>query len=124
RGPDVVATLTAALADPELAVRAVAATGLGQLGEPEVLAAIDPWLRDPDPGPGPGYLRECAAITCVLLGLAATPEPAAGPAPEHPPRGPACPSEHVPGDLSQQTYEAALARISAALHAPAPDLRF
>src|SRR5262249_44045093 len=62
---------------------------------------------------------ECAAIACVLLGLAAT-------------------SGHVPGDLSQATgpgghalndlsrtiYEAALARITAALRGPAPDLRF
>src|SRR5690606_3912401 len=64
RGPAVVAALTAALDDPEVAIRAVAATGLGQLGQPEVLARIDPWLRDPDPGPDPGYLRECAAITC------------------------------------------------------------
>ena len=130
-GAAVVAALTAALADPLVAVRAMAATGLGQLGEPDVIPHIDPWLHDADPGPDAGYLRECAAITCVLLGLAAAPEhlvrpdepqgPAeAPPAAPHPLRPPG----HVPSDLSRVTYEAALARITAALRAPAPDLRF
>ncbi|WAS97482.1 HEAT repeat domain-containing protein [Nannocystis punicea] len=133
RGQAVVAALTAALEDPLVAIRAMAATGLGQLGEPDVIARIDPWLRDADPGPDAGYLRECAAITCVLLGLAAAPEhllkpdehegprlAEAPPAAPHPLRPPG----HVPSDLSRVTYEAALARITAALRAPAPDLRF
>ncbi|MCY1069707.1 HEAT repeat domain-containing protein [Nannocystis sp. RBIL2] len=129
-GEAVVAALTAALADPVVPVRAMAATGLGQLGEPDVIPHIDPWLHDADPGPDAGYLRECAAITCVLLGLAAAPEhlvkpddaegPVESPAAPHPLRPPG----HVPSDLSRVTYEAALARITAALRAPAPDLRF
>ncbi|MDC0715528.1 HEAT repeat domain-containing protein [Nannocystis bainbridge] len=132
-GEAVVAALTAALDDPQVPVRAMAATGLGQLGEPAVIARIDPWLQDPDPGPDAGYLRECAAITCVLLGLASAPEhlvraddgegtrpTEAPPAAPHPLRPPG----HVPSDLSRVTYEAALARITAALRAPAPDLRF
>lgn len=131
RGEAVVAALTAALADPLVPVRAMAATGLGQLGEPDVIPHIDPWLHDADPGPDAGYLRECAAITCVLLGLAAAPEhlvrpdEAEGPA-EAPPAAPhpLRPPGHVPSDLSRVTYEAALARITAALRAPAPDLRF
>ncbi|PCC67639.1 HEAT repeat [Nannocystis exedens] len=133
RGEAVVAALTAALADPVVPVRAMAATGLGQLGEPDVIPHIDPWLQDPDPGPDAGYLRECAAITCVLLGLAAAPEhlvkpdETEGPRPvEAPPAAPhpLRPPGHVPSDLSRITYEAALARITAALRAPAPDLRF
>lgn len=128
RGGAVVAALTRALDDGVVAVRAIAATGLGQLGEPDVIARIDPWLHDADPSLDAGHLRECAAITCVLLGLAAAPghlvkpddpepRPAEGAHPLRPPG-------HVPSDLSRTTYEAALARITAALRAPAPDLRF
>ncbi|MCY1053909.1 HEAT repeat domain-containing protein [Nannocystis sp. SCPEA4] len=134
RGEAVVAALTAALDDPVVAVRALAATGLAQLGEPDVIPRIDPWLADPDPGPDAGHLRECAAITCVLLGLAAAPEHLLKPTddddPTRPVEAPSSaahplrPPGHVPSDLSRITYEAALARITAALRAPAADLRF
>lgn len=103
RGPAVVTALTRAVDDPDVAVRALAATGLGQLGEPDILPVLDRWLADPAAHPDAGYLRECAAITCVLLGLAARPGP---------------------DDLSRTTHDGALARISAALRAPADDLRF
>lgn len=129
RGAEVVAALTRAASDPVVAVRAIAATGLGQLGEPAALELVDPWLADLDPGPDAGHLRECAAITCVLLGLAARPaspldpadhsatepdpadRPAAPSAAEHPHTAAAAPPPTVtdpapapvPGDLSLHT---------------------
>lgn len=97
------AALTRALDDPAVPVRALAAAGLGQLGDPDVLPRVAPWLADPSSQPDAGHLRECAAIVCVLLGLAARPGS---------------------DDLSRTTYQDCLARISAALSAAAPDLRF
>lgn len=103
QGPAALRALTRALADPAVPVRALAATSLGQLGDPDVLTVITPWLADPSTHPDAGHLRECAAITCVLLGLAAR----AG-----------------DDDRARLVYQDCLARISAALAATSPDLRF
>lgn len=103
RGPEVLAVLLRAIErDPAVAIRAVAATGLGQIGAPELLTAVpDEWFTRADPDAA--YLRECAAIGWTLLGQAARP---------------------VSGDMPQNTYDAALARLRAGLRADQPELRF
>jgi hypothetical protein len=88
--------------DPALAIRAVAATGLGQIGAPELLTAIpDEWFTRSDPDAA--YLRECAAIAWTLLGEAARP---------------------VSGDSPQDTFDGVLARLREGLREGQPELRF
>ena len=103
QGPAVLAALLrAATRDPALAIRAVAATGLGQIGAPELLTAIpDEWFTRSDPDAA--YLRECAAIAWTLLGEAARP---------------------VSGDSPQDTFDGVLARLREGLRADQPELRF
>ncbi|MBL8969327.1 MAG: hypothetical protein JNK56_02020, partial [Myxococcales bacterium] len=103
RGPEVLAILLRAIErDPALAIRAVAATGLGQIGAPELLTAIpDEWFTRADADAA--YLRECAAIAWTLLGEAARP---------------------VSGDRPQDVFDGALARLREGLRADQPELRF
>lgn len=103
RGPEVLAALLRAVdRDPALAIRAVAATGLGQIGAPELLTAIpDEWFTRSDPDAA--YLRECAAIAWTLLGEAARP---------------------VSGDRPQDVFDVVLARLREGLREGPPELRY
>lgn len=103
RGPEVLAALLRAVErDPALAIRAVAATGLGQLGAPELLTAIPgEWFTRSDPDAA--YLRECAAIAWTLLGETARP---------------------VSGDRPQDVFDAVLARLREGLREGPPELRY
>jgi HEAT repeat protein len=103
RGPEVLAALLRAIErDPAPPIRALAATGLGQLGAPELLTAVpDEWFTRSDAEAA--YQRECAAIGWTLLGQAAKP---------------------VSGDEAQDTYDAVIARLREGLRADQPELRF
>ena len=103
RGPEVLAALLRAVErDPAPPIQALAATGLGQLGAPELLAVIpDEWFTRSDSEAA--YQRECAAIGWTLLGQAAKP---------------------VSGDMPQDTYDAVIERLRAGLRADQPELRF
>ena len=105
RGEAVQAALLRALAgDPIVANRALAAVGLGQLGAPELLAAIpDAWFASDARDPAIAYCRECAAIAWTLLALAAKP---------------------VPGDMPQSTCDTARANLRRGLTSEFPELRF
>jgi HEAT repeat protein len=71
RGDDVIAALQAALADEDPAVQGLAATGLGMLGEAEVLDRCARWLALTDDDEDAGFLRQCGAIAISLVGAAA-----------------------------------------------------
>lgn len=102
-GPAVLAALLRAIErDPATPIQALAAAGLGQIGAPELLSAVpDEWFTRTDPDAA--YLRECAAIGWTLLGGAARP---------------------VSGDMSQNTYDAVIARLRVGLSADQPELRY
>lgn len=103
RGPAVLAALLRAVErDPAPPIQALAATGLGQIGAPELLTAIpDAWFTSSETDAA--YQRECAAIGWTLLGQAARP---------------------VSEDMPQETYDAVIGRLRAGLRADQPELRF
>jgi hypothetical protein len=103
RGPAVLAVLLRALErDPAAPIRAVAATGLGQIGAAELLTAVpDGWFTEV--GDDAAYRRECAAIGWTLLGAAA---------------------RVAPGAPAQRAYDEVLARLRRGLAGPHPELRF
>jgi HEAT repeat protein len=73
RGAEVTATLSRALDDDDPAIAALAAVGLGTIGDPDLLGRIEGWLErdDGDDPEGAQFVRECAAIAVSLLGAAA-----------------------------------------------------
>lgn len=103
RGPEVLAALLRAVErDPAPPIQALAATGLGQIGAPELLAAVPPaWFTST--APEAAYQRECAAIAWTLLGTAARP---------------------VADDVARRTLDAALARLRGGLRGEQPELRY
>lgn len=105
RGEAVRAALLRALdRDPATPIRGLAAVGLGQIGAPELLAALpDEWFLPDAAAPDLAYARECAAIAWTLLALAAKP---------------------VPGDMPQTTCDTARANLRRGLAGAAPELRF
>lgn len=102
QGEAVVRALHGLLDAREPAVlRGAAAVGLGLLGEPEVLDAVEPWLHSTGDDEDAAYLRESALMAAARVHRAAT---EAGAAP----------------DVRRRVE----ALVEAALHAQAPDLRY
>ncbi|MBL9103112.1 MAG: HEAT repeat domain-containing protein [Myxococcales bacterium] len=132
RGPDVRAALLRALErDPATPIRALAAVGLGQLGAPDLLAALpDEWFHPEARADDLAYARECAAIAWTLLGLAARAELPAEPVPADSPAEPVpedispAPPEPVPEDSPRAALATARANLRRGLAGEFPELRF
>lgn len=68
----IVSALFAALKQSEdIPLAALAAIGLGMLGEPDVLDAIEPWVQLEGTEDEQSFRRECAVITTGYVGVAA-----------------------------------------------------
>ncbi|MCR9160281.1 MAG: HEAT repeat domain-containing protein [Nannocystaceae bacterium] len=68
----IISALFGALAQHEdIPLAALAAIGLGMLGEPDVLDAIEPWVELEGSEDEQSFRRECAVITTGYVGVAA-----------------------------------------------------
>jgi hypothetical protein len=102
RGPEVLDALRRLCDEREPAVlRGTAAVGLSMLGEPEVLEHTAAWLELPDDDEDQAFLRESAIMAAARLHRAA-----------------------AQADADPELRQRIGARVEAALHAPAADLRY
>lgn len=98
-GPQVVAALQAALAHPDdVALRSMAAIGLGTIGEASVVDRVASWIDLPGDDADASFQRECAVIALSFVGSAAP--------------------------ASEPVRDAVLRRLEAALRSDRPDVRF
>ena len=98
-GPQVVAALQAALARvDDVALRSMAAIGLGMIGEPSVVERVADWIDLAGDDADASFQRECAVIALSFVGSAAPP------------------TEPVRADVRR--------RLTAALRSDRPDVRF